>query len=140
MTVAGFNVDPESVGPVCGVEMNDNEYQNDKQGRPTAALYIDFGLTQQEITLSYEEVYALHEQLMGVRNEMQWKMATWVQAQAIYGQAWHLQTKGCHGEQVTAICGQAPPSWGWRWSPLMSDIEKSGCCKRCLVAARKRAA
>ncbi len=142
MSVAGYNVDPESSDPVVGIELN----QNGK-----ADLYIDEGQGDVEISLDYNEVCELLLRLRQIRTQMEWDRASWVLAYTQFSQKTHvmrkedaqklrnqesrLSTIRCPDEpedDVRPLCGQKPPEYfHWSLTPISGEPH-SDCCKRCL--------
>lgn len=149
MSVTGYNVDPESGDAVCGIEMNPystDNHQEDKLGRPTATLYIN----EEEIRLTYEEVWALKGQAGEVKRRMEWAMAAWAYAKDSMREKSHILRRSDAMDTATALCGRKPYQFGveitseygprkWELDPLFQPLEKcpSFLCKRCFAAYRK---
>jgi hypothetical protein len=122
MSIAGYNVDPESSDPVIGVE-----FLNGK-----AILYFDEGQGSTDFSLSYNEVGTLLGQLHEVHDQVIWAMATHVYAYG-YNTAWHLTTKE---EMAVTLCNRETGEVLWKRDPVVGEPGNE-CCKKCLRVYKK---
>lgn len=149
MSIAGYNVDPESGDPVVGIEMNpytSNDHIIDSEGRPTACLYIN----EEEMRLTYEDVCAIQHQAGQVRSQMEWAMSVWAYAS---DRPWTQKThiiRWPNKKDAKSFCGCEPHQFGpeitgkygprqWDLNPLFQPIVEcpSWLCKKCHAAYRK---
>lgn len=149
MSIAGYNVNPDSGDPIGGIEMNPYSEDNhiiDTQGRPTACLYVN----EEEMRLTYEEVCNIQHQAAQVRSQMEWAMSVWAYAS---DRPWSEKThiiRWPNKKDAKAFCGREPHQFGaettekygkreWDLDPLFQPMSQcsSWLCQRCFKAYRK---
>lgn len=146
MSLTGFNVDPDSSEPTVGIEINYNGDKPvlDKEGRPTAVIYIN----EEECPLTYEETRELARQALQTARQLAWKMARWATASDMpKGKIHLLRCSVCKaGEtlgQKTTLCGRTSQRYSgsqWGLNPLLTPLENNalGCfCQQCFAAYQK---
>jgi hypothetical protein len=126
MSIAGYNVDPESGDPIVGIGLSENNH---------AVLYID----EEQSTLTYSEVCAFTAQLRELRSQMEWNMSEWLSVENFTGKP-HLTRKTTLDEskKARALCGKLPDKATW-WD-IDPIFYKPGdtFCKRCLAVYHKQ--